>query len=262
MNLQVDMAKPAGDIQTLLSGGVLVMCRLSGLFVFAPVFSSPAIPARIKAGFVFAMAVLMAPVVVMPRSAVAEVTVKGVLGELAVGLVFGVVLTFLTEAVLFASTLLGMQFSFSLVNLMDPVSKVETPVLGQLLGWMTTLVLLAAGLHRTLLLALMRTFDAVPVGTFVMSGHVGAEVGRMAAGIFVAGVQLSSPVLAAALVVEVTVSLMGRISPQLPTTILSVPVKTMISYGVLMGALAIWPRFLEQHFSSLLTAAEGLLRQG
>jgi len=261
MSCPNDLARPAENLQALLSGGALVMLRLSGLFVFAPIFSSAAIAPRIKAGFVFAMAVLMAPVVIMPRDAVAEVTLKGVLGELAVGLLFGVVLTLLTEMVLFASTLLGMQFSFSLVNLIDPVSKVETPVLGQLFGWFTTLVLLAAGLHRTLLLALMRTFDAIPVGTFVMSMNVGAHVARMGEGIFLAGVQLSSPVVAAALVVEVTVALMGRISPQLPTTILSVPIKTLVSYVVLVGSLSMWPRFIERHFDSLLSIAEGLLRR-
>jgi flagellar biosynthetic protein FliR len=251
---------PAADWQSVLAAGVLVMFRLSGLFVFAPIFSSPAIAPRIKAGFVFAMAVLLAPVVAMSSGAVVELGVRSVLGELAVGLVFGLTLTLLTETVLFASTLLGMQFSFSLVNLIDPVSKVETPVLGQLLGWVTTLVLLAAGLHRTLLLAVMRSFEAVPVGTFAMSALTGARLAHMTGRIFIAGVQLASPVMAAALVVEVTVALVGRISPQLPSTIMSVPLKTLVSYGVLIGSLALWPRFLETRFDALLHAATGLLR--
>jgi flagellar biosynthetic protein FliR len=249
----------AADWQNVLVGGTLAMLRISGLFVFAPVFSSPAIAPRIKAGLVFAISALMAPVVVAANGAVHEVTVRAVLGELAVGLLFGLVLSLLNEAVLFASTLLGMSFSFSLVNLVDPVSKVETPILGQLLGWVTTLVLLGAGLHRTLLMALLRSFDAVPVGTFVMSAPTGARVAHMAAGIFLAGVQLASPVIAAGLVVEMTVALMGRIAPQLPSTIMSVPVKTAISYGILMGSLAVWPVFLERHFDSLLNAAAGLL---
>lgn len=247
------------DWPTVLAGGVLVMFRLSGLFVFAPIFSSPAIPARIKAGFVFAMAVLLAPVVTLVNGAQATLDVRSILGELAVGLLFGLTLTLLTETVLFASALLNMQFSFSLVNLVDPVSRVETPVLGQMLGWVTTLVLLGAGLHRTLLLALMRTFDAVPVGTFMMSGEAGARLAQMASGIFIAGVQLASPVLAAALVVEITVALMGRISPQLPSTIMAVPLKTLVSYGILIGSLALWPSFLESHFDALLRSAAGLL---
>jgi len=247
------------DVQGQVEAGALVMLRLSGLFVFAPVFSSPAIAPRIKAGFVLAMTLLMTPVVVMARGAVAEISVRSVLGELAVGLLFGLALSLLTETVLFASALLGMEFSFSLVNLMDPNSHVETPVLGQLLGWVTTLVLLAAGLHRTLLAAMMKSFVAVPVGTFAMSGPTGAKLAHMASGIFLAGVQLASPVLVAVLVVEVTVALMGRIAPQLPTTVMSVPLKTMVSYGVLMGSLAVWPAFLERRFDALLTDAAGML---
>ncbi len=42
---------------------VLVMIRLSGLMVFAPMFSSQAIPARVKAVFVLALSILLAPVV-------------------------------------------------------------------------------------------------------------------------------------------------------------------------------------------------------
>ena len=245
----------------VLSAGVLAMVRMSGLFVFAPVFSSPAIPPRIKAGFVFAMSILMAPVVAR-SGGVRELSVGAIVGELAVGLLFGLVLTLLNEMVLFASTLLSMQFSFSLVNLVDPVSKVDTPVLGQLLGWVTTLVLLGAGLHRTLLLAILRSFDVVPVGTFVTTAWTGARVAHIASGVFVAGVQLASPVMAAALLVEVATALMGRIAPQLPTSIMSVPIKTVVSYGVLIGSLALWPTFLESHFNGLLDAACGLLKQG
>ena len=51
------------DWPQYLTAAVLVMVRLSGLMVFAPVFSSSAIAPRIKAGFVFAMTILLAPAV-------------------------------------------------------------------------------------------------------------------------------------------------------------------------------------------------------
>lgn len=246
------------SLNAVLLAFMLVMVRLSGLFVFAPIFSSPAIAPRIKAGFVFAMALLMAPVIAL-RPGVA-LSVTALLGELAVGLLFGLTLSFVSETVLFASSLLGMQFSFSLVNLVDPVSKVETPVLGQLLGWTTTLVLLGAGLHRTLLHAMLLSFDAIPAGSFVMSALAGRHLASMASGILSAGLQLAAPVVAAGLLVEVTAALVARVSPQLPTTILSVPVKTAVSYTVLIGSLALWPGFLERHFNSLLESACGLLQ--
>ena len=65
--------------------------------------------------------------------------------------------------------------------------------------------------------------------------------------------------MAAALAVEVTVSLVSRLAPQLPVQVVGIPLKTMSSYVVLIGSLAVWPGWIEQHFASLLDAAEGLL---
>ena len=246
--------------QAIVCSGVLVMIRLSSLLVFAPIFSSAAIAPRIKVGFVFAMTLLLAPLVGSGRGAVSEITMGGVLGELAVGLVFGLSLMMLSEMVLFAGAMLGMEFSFSLVNLIDPNSKVETPVMADMLGWVNILVLLGAGLHRTLLAAVMRSFNAVPVGTLVLSARTGAAMAHMAGGIVLAGVQLASPVIAAALTVEITIGLIGRLAPQLHSNVVSVPFKTIVSYVVLLGSLAVWPSFLESHFTSLLDAAGRMLQ--
>jgi len=235
------------------------MIRLSGLLVFAPFFSSSAIAPRIKAGFVFAMTVLLAPVVAAIPNARTTLDITAVLGELAVGLVFGLSLMLLNEALLFAGTLLGMQFSFSLVNLMDPNSMIETPVLGQLLGWLGVLVVIGSGLDRTLLAAVVRSFSAVPVGHAVLQAKTSAALVSMAGGIFLAGLQLAAPVMAAALVVEVTIGLITKMSPQLPAMVMGVPLKTLVSYGVLIASLAVWPAWIERHFTALLDAAGRLM---
>lgn len=247
------------DWPQFLTACLLVLTRLSGLMVFAPFFSSPAIAPRIKAGFVFSMTVLLAPAVAVVPNANTNLDMSSVLGELGVGVLLGLSLMLLNEALLFAGTLLGMQFSFSLVNLMDPNSMIETPVLGQMLGWLGVLVVIGSGLDRTLLAALVRTFGAVPVGHAVVQGKTGAALASMASGIFFAGLQLAAPVMAAALVVEVTIGLISRMSPQLPAMVLGVPVKTLVCYGVLVGSLAVWPVWIERHFTSLLDAAGKLI---
>jgi flagellar biosynthetic protein FliR len=247
------------DWPGFLTAGVLVMVRMSGLMAFSPIFSSTAIAPRIKAGFVIALTMLLAPVVgTLPRARV-QLDMAGLLGELAVGLVFGFALSLMNEALTFAGQLLGMQFSFSLVNLMDPNSNIETPVLGQLLGWVGILVLLGAGLDRTLLAAVMRSFAVVPVGDAAMQADTGLALAEMTGGVFLAGLQLAAPVVAAALTVEIVVSLVGRMSPQLPVMVVSIPLKTLMSYAVLIGALAVWPEWIEGHFTALLNAAAKLV---
>jgi flagellar biosynthetic protein FliR len=247
------------DWPQYLTVAVLVMVRLSGLMVFAPVFSSSAIAPRIKAGFVFAMTILLAPAVATVPGARAVLDGRALLGELSVGLLFGLSLMLLNEALTFAGTLLGLQFSFSLVNLLDPNSMIETAVLGQMLSWLGVLVIIGSGLDRSLLAAVVRSFSAVPVGQAVMLAKTGVALAMMAGGIFLAGVQLAAPVMAAALAVEVTVALVARLSPQLPSLVISVPAKTMVSYVVLIASLAVWPGWIERHFTALLDAAAKLL---
>ena len=254
-----DVSALIHDWPGYLSAAVLVLVRLSGLMVFAPIFNSGAIPVRAKAGFAIAMTILLAPVVAAIPGARAELDAKAVLGELGVGFVFGLSLMLLNEALVFAGTMLGYQFSFSLVNLLDPNTMVETPVLGQMLNWLGVLVLIGAGLDRSLLTAVMRSFMIVPVGQGIVGAKTGLVIAGMAGGIFLAGIQLAAPVMAAALTVEITVSLIGRLSPQLPSFVLSIPLKTMTSYVVLIASLAVWPGWIESHFTALLEAAGRLL---
>jgi flagellar biosynthetic protein FliR len=247
------------DWPQYLTAALLVMIRLSGLMVFAPVFSSAAIAPRIKAGFVIALTILLSPSVAVVPGARAVLGMGSVLGELGVGLLFGLSLSMLNEALIFAGAMLGMQFSFSLVNLMDPNSKVETPVLGQMMGWLGVLVLLGTGLDRSLLAGVVRSFCVVPVGRGVIQASTGMAIVAMASGIFMAGLQLAAPVIAAALTVEVTIALVAKLAPQLPTMVVSVPLKTMVSYTVLIASLAVWPGWIERHFTALLDSAGKLM---
>lgn len=243
-----------------LTCGMLVAMRLSGLMVFAPVFSSAAIAPRIKAGFVIALTILLAPVVAAVPGANAEIGVTTIAGELGVGLVFGLSLMMLSESLMFAGTLLGMSFSFSLVNLLDPNTHVDTPVLGQMLGWLGVLVIIGAGLDRVLLAAIVHSFAVVPVGHAVIQTKTGAALAAMASGIFLAGLQLAAPVMAATLVVEMTISMVSRLAPMLPAQVVGIPLKTLSSYVVLIGSLAVWPGWIERHFNGLLESAGRMLR--
>jgi flagellar biosynthetic protein FliR len=85
------------------------------------------------------------------------------------------------------------------------------------------------------------------------------EIVRAAGGIFLAGVELAAPLLAATMLVEIAVSLLGKLSPQLPVMNLTVPLKTITGFVILIGSLALWPRFIEARFAGLLDLAERLI---
>jgi flagellar biosynthetic protein FliR len=247
------------DWSRFLSAMTLVLVRVSGMVAFAPFFSSTALPVRAKALFAGAVAFLLAPAVAALPQAHVTLDFPALVGELAVGLVYGLVLAFLNEMLTFAGQIVGLQFSFSLVNLLDPSTSIQTPLLGDLFQLMGGLILIAAGLDRILLASLVRSFRAVPLGTYALAPPAAVAIVRAAAGIFLAALELAAPVLAATLLVEVAVALLGKLSPQLPVMFLSVPLKTVTGFVVLIGALALWPRFIEARFASLLDMAQRLI---
>jgi flagellar biosynthesis protein FliR len=244
---------------TFLAALTLALVRVSGMVVFAPFFSSTALPLRAKAVFVGAVAFLLAPLVAALPAAHAELSFAALLGELAVGLVYGLSLTLLNEMLLFAGQIAGVQFSFSLVNLLDPGSSIQTPLLGDLFQLFGTLVLITAGLDRILLASMVRSFRVAPLGSFAFARPTALVIFRAGAGVFLAAVELAAPVLAATMLVEIAVALLGKLSPQLPVMALTVPLKTLTGFFVLIAALALWPRFIEARFASLLDLAERLI---
>jgi len=247
------------DWTSFLSAMTLTLVRVSGMVLFAPFFSSSALPLRAKAVFVGAVAYLLAPLVATLPHAQVSLGLAPILGELAVGLVYGLALTLLSEMMLFAGQIVGVQLSFSLVNLLDPASSIQTSLLGDLFQLMGTLVVITAGLDRILLASMVRSFRVAPLGGYALAPTSALVLVRAAGGIFLAALELAAPVLAATMLVEVSISLLGKLSPQLPVMSLSVPLKTMIGFALLTGSLALWPRFIEARFDGLLDLAERLI---
>jgi flagellar biosynthetic protein FliR len=105
----------------------------------------------------------------------------------------------------------------------------------------------------------VRSFRVVPLGAYTLAPSTALAIVRAAGGIFLAAVELAAPVLAATMLVEIAVALLGKLSPQLPVMNLTVPLKTMTGFAILMGSLALWPRFIEARFAGLLDLAERLI---
>lgn len=250
------------DWSHFLIAMILAAVRLSSMMVSAPFYSSQAIPKQTKAVFVLVLSALLAPVVASLPMAHVELGILPLLGEAGAGLIFGFSLSLVNEVMLFAGQVMGVQFSFSLANLLDPNSDVQTPLLSQVFSLMWMTVFVVAGLDRSMLAALIRSFAHAPLGDFFFHGEQAIALIQMMNGVFFAALQLAAPVMATTILVEIAVALAGKMSPQLPVMALTVPAKTVIGYVILISSLSLWPRFMENHFNRLLAIAEHMIAQG
>jgi len=243
-------------IQAFLAIGV----RVSGLMLFAPFLGSVVIPPRIKVVVVIAITFVLYPALShsltpLPLSAWPLLVFR----ELLVGVALGIATSVVFEAVQMAGSILSVQMGYSLVNIMDPTTQVDTTVVAMFHQSIAMLIFLRLDVHLWLIKAIGNSFAYLPPGTpsltpsFVMS-LVGAG-----SAIFMTGVQIAAPVLSATLLTDIVLGLLGKASPQLPLMVLGPAIKSLLGLAILFSSLKYWPDMFRSLFLDSTHYGERLL---
>jgi flagellar biosynthetic protein FliR len=215
--------------ELILMRGALIFVRVAGAMSFAPFFSGSGVQAQTKAVLALLITALLYPTCSIPVAAVTPIGwSKIALGETILGLAIGLCLQFILEGAQLAGQVAGFQFSFSLVNIIDPNTNVDTPVLSVFHQFFAVLFFLQLNVHHWILRGLARSFDYVPVGSVTM-------------------------------VLDVSVGFLTKASPQLPAMLFSIPLKSLVGYGVLAIGIGLWPAIFEKQFVLALGWSERLL---
>ncbi len=249
-------------LQQLITAFLTVSVRLSGLMLFAPFFGSQAIPPRVKAGLVVATSLLFFPAL---SPGLVHIDLHAwpalVFGELLTGAAIGIATNLVFDAVQMAGQVLSTQMGFSLINILDPQTQVDTTVMALFHQTIAMLIFLRLDVHLWLLRAVGRSFLLLPPGSAHLSRAFTMTAVRAAGEVFTLGVQIAAPVLSATFLADIVLGLLGKASPQAPLMMLGTPIKTMLGLGILFAALKYWPAMLDRFFLSSIELSNRLLEQ-
>jgi len=126
-------------------GFMLVLARVSPLFVLAPLFSSKLVPGRVRGIVAVALAVGLTPVVIRGQHVpTGPWELGGMVGkELLVGLAFAYSVGALFAAISVAGNLLDVSIGFSFGSLVDPVNGTQSTIISQAYSMMGLLIFIA-----------------------------------------------------------------------------------------------------------------------
>jgi flagellar biosynthesis protein FliR len=241
----------------ILLHGLPIGLRIGGMMTFAPFLGSSAVAFRIKAGLTLVLTVLLYPVCPVPALVLSPSGwARIVLSEAVLGLAIGLCLQFVFEGAQLAGQIVGFQFAFSLVNIIDPTTNVDTPVLSTFHQLAATLLFLEMNVHHWILRGIAKSFVYVPVGSVMISTEAMKDLFRDVSGVWLAGLQIALPILLATMFLDVAIGFISKASPQMPALFLSVPLKSLVGFAVLATAVAMWPGFFEKQFALALGWAE------
>ncbi len=243
-------------IQAMLAIGV----RVSGLMLFAPFLGSVVIPARIKAALTFALTLVLYPLVSksFPSLPINEWPIL-VLRELLLGIAIGIATSIVFEAVQMAGQVLSVQMGYSLINILDPNTQVDTTVVAMFQQSIAMLIFLRMDVHLWLLKAVGNSFAYLPPGTAHLTRPFTLSLLGAGTAILLIGVQIAAPVLSATLLIDVVLGLLGKASPQLPLMVLGPAVKSLLGLAILFTSLKYWPDIFRTLFSDSINYADHLL---
>lgn len=246
---------------TSLIGPVLVVgLRVSGLMLFAPFFSSATIPARIKIVLAIAITAVLYPVYGPHIAAfVPSQWPMLVASEMLVGIAIGLATNAVFEAAQIAGQILSVQMGYSLVNILDPNTQVESTVIAMLHQGMVMLIFLALGVHHWVLRAIAHSFDYLPPGTATLNPLLAKALLHEGTIVLQLGVQIAAPILTATLLVDLILGLLGKASPQMPLMLLGPAIKSTLGVFLFAATIGFWPHLMERYFSESLIYAEQLL---
>lgn len=228
------------DITLILPAFALVLARVSGLMILAPVLGSNVLPVRLRAAVALAMSMLIFPIVLPTIGA--ELTlasaVFGMVGELMIGIVLGLGLNLLFIAMEMAGHMIAQQAGLAIAEVFDPILQSNVSPLGQIYFMSALFVFLFAGGLRAMVQGLLDSFGSLPLMTFRVDTSVVEVMVDLLMSSLVLSLRLAGPAVTALLLTSVAMGLISRTMPQLNILAVGFSIRIVVSLVIVAATLA------------------------
>ncbi len=222
------------DILLALPTYALVLFRLGGLMLTAPVLGSQAMPRQIRIGMTMVIGAMIFPLV--ETQAPPELTLGGALvgglGEMAIGASIGLALSLFLLAAEVAGLMVGRQAGLALGEVFDPALNEQRSLAGQIYAIVLVLVFLTVGGHRAMMAALLDTYQVIPLLSFRYDETPLLLLVEMLTAAFMLGIRLAGPVLIALFMTSTALSFLSRTMPQFNILSVGFPVRILVALSV------------------------------
>ncbi|OHC69103.1 MAG: flagellar biosynthetic protein FliR [Rhodocyclales bacterium GWA2_65_20] len=254
----------SAQLDAWLAAFIFPLARVLGLIAAAPIFNNAALPERIKlvAGLVITLAIIPAlpPMPDVPAGSWAGLAI--LVQQMLIGIVLGFSQRIVFAAVDVAGQLIGLQMGLSFAVFYDPTNSSQTAVVSNFLGLLGMLIFLALNGHLLMLSLLAQSFTLLPVSSVPFAAKGYAVVLAWATTMFVAGVLLSLPLLAALLIANIAMGVLARVAPQLNLFAVGFPVTIVAGFMVIMISLPYFGAALERLYAQGFTAMTVIMKAG
>jgi flagellar biosynthetic protein FliR len=240
-----------GQLETWLGQLLWPFIRVGSCLMVAPVFSSQAVPARIRIVLAGAIAMILAPMISIPPQLQAF-SIEGLVvtaQQVVIGIALGFCLQLVFDAITLGGQLIANSMGLSYALSVDPIRGTGTTALGDMYTIFVTLVFLALDGHLRLIEVLADGFRTLPIGSGFGTMDLW-QIVTWGGTLFSGALSIALPGITALLIVNLAFGMVSRTAPTLNLMAVGFPV--MLIFGLLVVVVSV---------PQLLTGFERLLTQ-
>jgi flagellar biosynthetic protein FliR len=240
-----------------LAGFVLVLARVTPLFLIAPLFSSRMIPPQVRGVIAVAISIGLTPVALQGQHVpsdplrLAELAVEGLL----TGLGFAFAIAALFAAVESAAAFVDASAGFSFGSLIDTMDGPQSGVISGFYAVIGTAIFLVLGGDGWTLRGIARTFQLVPLTSAPRLTSLLGGAEQAFSAVFTSALELVAPVLLALLVTDVAFGVVSRVVPQLNVFAIGFPTKVVVALALVGASLPFVAGWISDQLSTSVGAA-------
>lgn len=181
------------------------------------------------------------------------------LGEAALGTLLGFSLHAAFAALAMAGRLLDLQMGFGMAAVLDPVTRVNLPVMGVALSLLGMSVFFGVDGHHALLRGIAQIAQWVPPGALWRLPDA-SMLARAMGATFSMAIVVVAPVLFMLLLTELVLDVASRVLPQMNMLFIGMPVKVLVGLSTLAVAAPGLAPALRRVYASVFDFWLGVLR--
>lgn len=233
----------SGDWLSLLALTFMLGLRFLGLLMVSPALTVPSMPIAARFWLALLLALAALPMVLgqaFPPNLTAPLAlILACTREFFIGATLGFLSALPLYAMEMAGWLIGVSMGFGMVNVLDPLSQVQTSVIGQLKFLLGLWFFLHWNGHILLFQGLMESFRLFPLAQVEWSFAEDPQVATWLREAFYLAVKITLPFYGALLLADIGLGFIARTVPQLNVFILGLPLKVLLGFLMLMMVLPV-----------------------
>ena len=234
----------------------LVFTRISSILFFGPVFNSKVIPARVKIGLGFLIAIIVFPFVKKINFDIEKLNIISyfslILLEVTVGIIIGLMSTFIFAAIQTAGQLIGFSMGLAIANVFDPITNEQVSEISHLQNIFALWIFLLLNGHHIFIKACVHSFEFIPLAGFYLKNSFFSMLVKSGGEIFLIAVKIGAPMLFALFVVDLSFGIIARLAPQVNIMIVGMPVKIFVGFLFMMMSMPLFVYMFKTLFASFM----------